>query len=180
MKSLKRARPRFGHTTMLLGVVVGLCAGCGDKLAEPAVLRDAAVYESALLHLIDSSGVELSDRWADPVVFVETLEPESVDLETQIAVVDGFQDEYRIRFVDEISEAVDFELPDLAVREGTLLVAFGPIVVDGDDLLLHGEYYLGATDAAAFDYRFQADPTGNLVMVGDPVDGVTELVVADA
>ncbi len=183
MHAFEPQRFPLARILLVLAAFVGLSTSCVENTPEEAVQRDADFYETALMHLIDASEAELTARWSDPVVFVEVLEPESVDLETQIAVVDDLEEEYRIRFIDELAEAVEMEVAGLPVREGSLLVAFGPLIMEQSDVILHGEYYLDADSSAAFEYRFVVEPaasgTGTVVtMVDAPSDVATELVVA--
>ncbi|MEZ5375067.1 MAG: hypothetical protein R2733_01050 [Acidimicrobiales bacterium] len=169
--------------TLLPGLLlVTAASGCGEDATPPDIARDAGMYEVALEELIATSGVELVEGWADPVVFVEVLVEDGIDLETQVAVVEDFAEVYRIRFVDELAEAIELDVAGLPAREGTLLVALGPIEPDGEGYVLHAEYYIAADDAAAFEFHFEDHrPAGSdqpvMRLTDEPVAVATELVV---
>lgn len=159
-----------------------LVTACGEQPPSPGVERAADMYQSAVEHLVEVSGVELNAGWDAPVIFVEVLEADAVDLETQVAVVEDFDDAYRIRFVDALAEAIDIETETLPVREGTLLVVLGPIERDGTAYTLHAEYYRNLDHAAAYEYEFEDRQPASaeipkMVLTGEPTQVATELVV---
>ncbi len=178
-------RPGTGNVARLLlafTLISVMTSACGEEEFPPQVKQDAEIYEAALNHLVEVSGVELAENWVDPVVFVEVLDTTEVDLETQVAVVDEMDEEFAIRFVDDLGEAVDIELDDLPVREGTILIAFGPIEVDGAEYRFHAEYYIDSDESLGLSFRFEnRQPAGadrpRMVLIGEPVEVPTELVV---
>lgn len=174
---------RRGVAGRLLGLaLIGLLAACTDDPQPSAAERDAAMYGSVVQDLVDRSGVELGETWIEPVVFVGALETNTIELDTQIMVIDQLRDFYSIRFIDDIIEAIDQQEDQQPVRPGTLLVVFGPVEMDETEYTLHAEYYLAAGETAAFRYRFEnRQPASaarpSMVMTDPPARVETLLVV---
>lgn len=177
----RRSRRRGASMGLVGLVLVVLAAACTGEAKPAATEGQAAMYEAVIHDLVSRSGVELSETLIEPVVFVEVLETNTIDLDTQVLVIDGLREAYNVRFIDDIAEAVSEE-EEQAVRPGTLLIVFGPIDIEGTYYSLHAEYYLAAGDAAAFGYQFEnrqsvsADQPG-MVMTATPKPAETLLVL---
>lgn len=148
--------------------LVGLLAACvnGDEADNTA--RDAAIYRSVILDVVERSGAELDEENL-PVLFIEALGPDGIPLGVQVEVVGGFVEEFDIRFIDDFHEAVDAELPGLPVREGSLLIGLGDIDVEGT-AEVHGEFYLDAEDITGLDYTLVGGGDVQWTILGGPVD----------
>ncbi len=162
-----RILPRANQIVPVLGALM-LLAGCGFGADPDTTLRDVAIYKAVIIDLIDRSDVNFDSADQLPVVFVETLEVEDVPLEVQVEIVTDFEDRYQVRFIDHLDEAVKADLPDLPVRENSLLVGVGRITVDGS-ADVRGEWYLDAEMIEAYEYRLQRVVTGTWNIVGEPL-----------
>lgn len=150
----------------VLTAVVVAAVGCVDPQEADTTERDAAIFGVVLRDLIDGSGADLDDSEELPVVFIEAFGPDGIALEVQIEVVNSFIDQYDIRFIDDRSEAIELDVPELSVRPNSVLLGFGPIVVDGS-ADLRSELYLSADDLHAYRYTL-VDAAAGWVTVGEP------------
>ena len=114
-------------------VVSGLAA-CTDT-SEPDDLPSAgAIYSAVFRHLDLPDGVD----GEPPVVYVVERHDEPLSLEEQVDVIQQLEDDFDVRFVDDIEAAAEFD------ADGTLvppldgaLVAVGPPKADvADDLVV--------------------------------------------
>ncbi|MDH4278217.1 MAG: hypothetical protein OEZ14_17610 [Acidimicrobiia bacterium] len=153
---------RLANALALAGVLIG-CVN-GTEVDDTA--RDAAVYRSVVADVVDRSGVDL-DRSEDlPVVFIEAFDVAGIPLKVQVELVNSFIEQYEIRFIDHLDEAVVVDLAGLPVRPNSLLIGLGPIVDDGT-VNVRSELYLSADAVSAYRYTL-VDQDGSWVTVGDP------------
>lgn len=160
-----------------LCVLVGLATACSRDTGEDTTARDVAVYRSVIADLVDRSVVELDDSQGSPVLYVEGLGA-LIPLAVQVGVVAAFADDYEIRFIDDLAEAIEADEPHRPVRGDGLLVGLGPVVVDGG-ATLRGEFYVREGDVAAFGYELSLQGDGTWAIVGDPEPIAPEGFVTD-
>jgi hypothetical protein len=161
-------------TTALM--VVGLLSGCTDGGEREDAERDAAIYRSVIVDVVERSGVDLDGGEDLPVLFLEALGPDGIPLGVQVEVVGHFVERYEIRFIDDLDEAVDEELPGLPVQEGSLLIGLGDLDV-GRTTEVHCEIYLRADDVRGFGYTLVQVGDLRWEVVGSPVDAEPEGLV---
>ena len=161
--------------TALAGL--GLLAGCTADGDPDTTDRDAAIYLSVIVDLVDRSGVELDDEEELPVLFIEALGPEGIPLPVQVEVVGGFVEQYEIRFIDDLDEAVEAELPGQPVREGSLLIGLGDVDV-AREAEVHSEIYLRADEIRGFGYTLVELGDLRWDVVDGPVDVEPEGLMA--
>ena len=149
--------------------VVWLLSGCteGDETDDSA--RDAAIYRSVIVDLVDRSGVELESDEDLPLIYVEAIGPDGIPLAVQIEVVGGLVEQYEIRFIDHLDEAIEAELPGSPVRDGSLLIGLGD--VDIDRLAeVHAEVYRRDDDIRGFGFTLEEVEELRWDVVDTPVD----------
>ncbi|MGB5758224.1 MAG: hypothetical protein WBM50_15005 [Acidimicrobiales bacterium] len=157
---------RFGLVTAL--AAVGLLSGCVDGSQTDDTARDAAIYQTVIVDLVDRSGVELDPAPDLPLVFVEALGTDEILLPVQADVVASLVDQYHIRFIDHRDEAVEIDLPDLPVRAGSLLIGLWQIDVD-DTAEVRGELYVSADEIEGFSYTLAPAADNGWEVVGSPL-----------
>ena len=158
-------------------VSIGLVAGCTGDAGQDNTARDAAVYHSVIVDLADRSTVDLDESEALPVLYVEGL-ASGVPLEVQVEVVAEFDEQYEIRFIDELEEAIDDDVVGRPARSNSLLIGLGPIVGDGT-ASLRGELYVREGEAQAYGYELRPSGGGRWAIVGEPEPIAPEGFAAD-
>lgn len=148
-------------------VVLALAlVACGSDRIDDPVQDDAEIYRTVISDLVTRSGVVFPRSEDPPVLYVEALGVDGIDLEIQVDLITAWVDRYDFRFIDDRSEAIDPELDGFPVREGSLLLGLGPITRDGI-AEVRGETYLSEDDVRA--YRYALRPAGSRwTVVGDP------------
>ena len=148
-------------------LVAGILLGCGSSSEVDDTARNAAIYQSVIVDVVDRSDVVLESVEDLPVLFIDAFDPGGIAIEVQVEIVSSFIDQYEIRFIDDRDEAVDLDLDDLPVRANSLLIGLGPIVLDGT-IDVRGELYFSADAVSAYRYT--------LAGIGDiwPIVGVPE------
>lgn len=148
---------------------VGVLCGCvNGSETDDSGARDAAIYRSVILDVVDRSGIELDGTEQPPVLFVEALGSEEIPLQVQVDVVGGFIEQYDIRFIDVRDEAVEIDLPGVPVRAGSLLIGLGEIDVD-ETAEVHTEVYVRIDDVQGFAYTLRDTGDGDWDVVDSPV-----------
>jgi hypothetical protein len=143
-----------------------LLTACGSNPVDDPVQDDAEVYRTVIGDLVARSGVVFPPSEKPPVLFVEALGVDGIDLEVQVAVVTAWVERYEIRFIDDRGEAIDPDLEGFPVREGSLLLGLGLITRNGT-AEMRGETYLSQSEVRAF--RYELLPAGSRwTIVGDP------------
>lgn len=135
----------------ILFALAGVLSGCANNTKVDNTPRNAAIYRSVIADAVDRSGVNLDDSEDLPVVFIEAFDQNGIALEVQVEVVNGFIEQYEIRFIDDRDEAMAVDLAGLPVRTNSLLIGLGPIVLDGT-VNVRTELYLSADDVSAYRY----------------------------
>jgi hypothetical protein len=130
-----------------------VAAACGSS---PARAKDnsnpADVYTAVLKHLMPAATGE--DK---QVVYVAPFpEQKAIGLETQVNVIDGLTDLATVRFVDELSEAVDANTPGSPAK-GSEVVLLGPLITTGDVTEVVAQRY--ASEDEQVRYRFRVSST---------------------
>lgn len=156
------------HTLHLAKAVAlaGVLIGCVNGTEVDNTARDVAVYRSVVADVVDRSGVDL-DRSEDlPVLFIEAFDADGIPLEVQVELVNSFIEQYEVRFIDHLDEAVAVDVAGLPVRPNSLLIGLGPIVDDGT-VDVRSELYLSADEVSAYRYTV-VDGDDGWVPDGDP------------
>lgn len=144
-----------------------LVSACGESANPDSAERSATIYGAVIEDLADDvvgSGTENEDL---PIVFVEALNPDGIELEVQVEVIASLAEIYDVRFIDDIDEAVDVDLDHRPVREGSALVGLGAIVVDGT-ADVRGEVYSQTDQVLAFRYSLRPVGDGTWAIAGTP------------
>ncbi len=172
-------RGRWARRSWLATVLVafGLLSGCANGGESDHTVRDAAIYRSVVIDLVDRSEADLEPSEDLPVLFIEALGVDGIPLQVQVEVVAGFVEQYEIRFIDQFDEAVEIDLPGQPVRPQSLLIGLGDIDVD-ETAEVHSELYLSVDDIRGFSYTLVGADDGHWDVVGEPVDIEPEGLVA--
>lgn len=160
-------------------MMIGLLTGCPNEEQQSDDERDAAIYEAVIEDVIERSGVELDGGEDLPVLFIESIGPDGILLPVQVEVVGKFEDRYEIRFIDHLDEAVEEELVELPVPEGSLLIGLGDLHVDGT-AAVHCEIYLQADDVRGFGYTLARVGYLRWEVMGAPDETEPEGLVASS
>lgn len=144
-----------------------LLSGCVEGGGTDNSVRDAAIYQSVILDVVERSGIGLDGAAGRPVLFVEALGSDQIPLRVQVAVVNGLIEQYEIRFIDDRDEAVEVGLPGVPVRAGSLLIGIGDIVGD-ETAHVRAEFYVRIDQVQGFDYTLRDAGGGNWNFVDSP------------
>jgi hypothetical protein len=131
--------------------LAGVLIGCGIDTEVDDADRNATIYRSVIADVVGRSGVGLDDSDDLPVLFIEAFEADGISLEVQVEVVTSFIEQYEIRFIDDRDEALEDDLEGLPVRENSVLIGLGPIVLDGT-ADVRSERYLSTDAVSAYRY----------------------------
>jgi hypothetical protein len=126
-------------------------SGCASNTDADNTLRDAAVYRSVIVDVVDRSAVDLDSSGELPTLFIETFDADGVALEVQVEIVNDLIEQYEVRFIDDREEAIEMDLAELPVRSNGLLIGLGPIVHNGA-IDVRTELYLSANEIRAYRY----------------------------
>ena len=137
-----------------------LVAACGgDNASSPPATKkanNADVYTAVLKHLLPSP-IPDEDK---PVVYVAPFpDQKAITLETQAGVISNLADLATVRFVDDLSEAVDTDEPDSPAK-GAEVVLLGPVVATGDIKEVDALSYASETDQTRYRFRVSSTPDG--------------------
>lgn len=111
-------------TALLVAVLAGACAG-DDGDPDPRTIS-AATYAAVIAEFLPPSEATPDGDEDRPVVYVAPL-ADPLSLEDQVAVIDAVAENYDLRFVDELSAAIELEGGDGAPRDDALVLAIGRI-----------------------------------------------------
>jgi len=141
------------HATRLavLFALANVLTGCTGSTEVDNTARNAAVYQSVILDVVDQSGVELDSTEELPTLFIEAFDADGIALQVQVEVVNNLIEHYDVRFIDDREEAIAMELADLPVRENSLLIGLGPLVHNGF-IDIRTELYLSLNTVSAYRY----------------------------
>ena len=143
------------RTPRSIAVLLGLCAlvaSCTDL--SPSKERASDVYVAVIRWFA-------AEQQADePVkVFVEPRgEGSSINLDVQAEVVTAVEDVAQVRFIDGRDEALE-DLGDgvLTVRDGGILLAFGPVPNDAADVDVEVDQYVDETMVRTYRFVLRRD-----------------------
>lgn len=91
----------------------------------------------------------------DPVVFVSPREGVDIGLDVQAGVVVALEDWATIRFIDEITEAIEPNEPDGTVRDGGMLIGLGPVPDGAAHVVVGADRYERADEMTVFELQVQ-------------------------
>lgn len=157
--TLRRERGRGAALALGLTVALAGCGGDGGSAAGPA---DA--YAVMLEWLAENDVATPGEGCGDDVVFVESIGADGIALDVQVELIDHFEGELDIRFVDSREEAVDDSAPEAPVRDECVLVGLGPIP-DGTLIEVRGEVYEERDSVTG--YRFDLVRGGRIWLLVD-------------
>ncbi len=122
---------------------------CGATTPSARQDRTAAVY-SAILRTIVPLTTDKS------VVFVAPFpQQKSVPIETQAAVIGALGDQFKVRFVDELSEAVDTGTAGAPAKDG-IVVVLGTVPTAGNSVEVEAERYESEDAHTSIRFRVNA------------------------
>jgi hypothetical protein len=152
----------------VLGVaaLLVLSAACSSSAAKAKDATTADVYTAVLEHMV-TAPVNPDDK---QVVYVAPFaNQKAIALETQVDVIAGLADVATVRFVDELSEAVDEDSPGSPAK-GAEVVLLGPLVVTGAITEVEAQQYNSETDQVR--YRFRVSSTADGAWSAQQVEAV--------
>ena len=167
--------PTILRLTIILGLG-SLLLGCASDGSVDATARDASVYQAVITDLGERFGQRLDAPDGEvPVVFIETLGPQDIALQTQVEVIAKLADTYDIRFIDDLDEAIELDVDRRPVRMNSLLIGLGPIQVE-DKAEVRGEVYVNADEIHAFRYSLVSEggDGDGWTLGGPPEEAVSE------
>ena len=145
-----RSARRFGVTrrrwllaTAATVIATAAVAGCGDDAPTPDTTVEVdvpAVYVAVIDHLVMGGDVP------PKTLFIEPLAPTKVSLSDQAEIIQAFDENTSVRFVDEHEEAVDDEDPQ-PVRNDGVLVQVGQADAQPDYVSVTATRYVSLTDS---------------------------------
>ncbi len=146
-----------------IAVLVGVCwFAVGCTTLSPSKARASDVYVT----IIRSFATQPVD---DPPlkVFVEPRgEGSSISVDVQADVVTAVADVAEVRFIDGRSEALEENDGGvMIVRDGGILLAFGPVPNDASDLVVEVDQYIDDTSLAT--HRFVMRSRGEKWIIDD-------------
>jgi hypothetical protein len=143
-----------------------LATACGSSAAKAKDTNTADVYTAVLKHLV-TAPVSEDDK---QVVYVAPFaNQKAIALETQVDVIADLADRATVRFVDELSEAVDADSPGSPAK-GAEVVLLGPVVVTGPITEVDAQRYGSETDQIR--YRFRVSSTAEGTWSAQQVEAV--------
>ncbi len=157
-----------------IAVLVGLCcfaAACTDL--SPSKERASEVYATII-----RSFAEDSDGEPPLKVFIEPRgEGSSINVDVQAEVITAVEDVAEVRFIDARDEALE-DTGDgvLVVRDGGILLAFGPVPNDAADVTVEVDQYLDGTSVRT--HRFVMRRSGEVWLM-DGSSSVDETITPD-
>jgi hypothetical protein len=148
-----------------LGLVcasVLVVAACGKSGAAKAnETHTADVYTAVLRQLAPPPGA----NGDPPVVYVAPFaEQKAISLETQAAVIANLTGDTDVRFVDELSEAVD-DSADGSPAKGSEVVLLGPVPPGVPPVEVEAQTYRSDTDQTQFRFTVTTVPEGTWTAV---------------
>jgi hypothetical protein len=158
-------RATFGRAVVAILLSGTLLAGCGgDDGSRDRQVADAyiVVVEWVLAEPEFAPDPTLDEM---PPVFVESLGPGEINLNVQVEIVRHFEPVVDIRFIDTRIEALDESEVGTPVRDGGLLLALGPVPVEGP-IDIRGEVYQTMDDIVG--YRFRVARRGQTMVLIEP------------
>ena len=170
MSGDRRGVRRWRHS-LLAVVALAAVSGCGAA-DDGSVPVGADGYTAVL----DDFLPPVPPDGSRPVAYVARLGEEPFPLEDQVAMIEAVEESYDLRFVDDISAAVDNEDSDAPPRDDGVLLGIGTISTAVPHVV-RVEVYTAAGMVDA--YRVTLTVLGDVwrVVTSDPVDA--EVLVGD-
>jgi hypothetical protein len=139
-----------GRTTLVGTIVFALAAlglaACESSNPPPADHPvDADAYSVVIAQFVSPPSTDPDQR---RVVFVAGVSDETLSLDDQVAIIDGFAETHDVRFVDDFAAAVDADLPGLPPKNDGILIGVGKISSDVPHTV-RVEIYVNADDIEA-------------------------------
>jgi ABC-type Fe3+-hydroxamate transport system substrate-binding protein len=132
-----------------------LAAACGSSAAKAKDSSTADAYTAVLKHLMPPPDPNEDKQ----VVYVAPFaNQKAIALETQVDVIDALTALVTVRFVDELSEAVQDDAPGSPAK-GSEVVLLGPLVTTGSVTEVEAQRYASETDQVR--YRFRVTSTAD-------------------
>ena len=143
---------------------------CGDDDGGAAARpSEGDAYIVVLDWLLDQPEAAFDDETCgDRIVYIESLGPADISLDSQVTVVDQFAaEDLEVRFIDALEEAIDETVDGAPVRSDCVLVGLGPIP-ETPPVEIRGEIYRTKWDVTAYRFLLAVrDDTWQIV--GEPV-----------
>lgn len=148
-----RAMQRAAAAGAILTTLVACTAADDDPRAGAG--REAAVYESVLVWMLDEEPQRASDDGSGErlgwTMYVTSRYEEPIGVDVQAFVVEALDDRVVVRFIDERTEAVEEGDERQPVREDGILVGLGAVSREGDSVDVYVDRYREIDDVEAFD-----------------------------
>ncbi len=145
---------RFG--VLCVAALTVVAAACGTSPAKATDTGTAEAYTAVLKHLLPSP-IPDDDK---PVVYVAPFpNQKAIALETQVDVIADLAELATVRFVDELSEAVDADSPDSPAK-GSEVVLLGPLVTTGEVTEVEAQRYASESDQVRYRFRVSSTASG--------------------
>jgi len=142
---------------LCVAALLVVASACSSSAAKAKDTNTADVYTAVLEHLMPAP-VPDEDK---QVVYVAPFpNQKSIALETQVDVIAGLADQATVRFVDELSEAVEADSPDSPAK-GSEVVLLGPVVVTGPLTEVEAQRYMSETDQVRYRFRVSSTAEGD-------------------
>ena len=137
MLSDRRSAKRWRRSVLAL-VTLAIVPSCGsdENRVDPV---EAAGYTA----VIDAFLPPVPPDGSRPVGYVTRLSEEPFALEDQVAMIAAIEENYDLRFVDDIAAAIDDEDPDAPPRDDGLLLGIG-VISTAPPHVVRVEIYLSA------------------------------------
>lgn len=128
-------------------LVAAVLAGCSgpDGTTDEEEHRTIGLYSAVLRWFVAGTANE-------GTVFVTTAEEAELPLEVEVGIVQELDESgSTVRFIDELEEAIDDSVPELAVRGDGLLIALGSVSGnDPDRAAVYAERYVEVDRVTAY------------------------------
>jgi hypothetical protein len=151
------------RSARIFAVLVGVCwlaASCTNL--SPSKERASDVYATIIRSFATQPKGEPSLK-----VYVEPRgEGSAISVDVQADVVTAVEDVADVRFIDARSEALqENEAAETVVRDGGILLAFGPVPNDATDVVVEVDQYIDETNLAT--HRFVMHRKGDEWIIDD-------------
>ena len=136
--------------------LLALAAACSGSEAKAKDSSTADAYTAVLKQLLPATPAG-DDR---AVVYVAPFaDQKAIALETQVDVIAELDKQASVRFVDELSEAVDADAAGSPAK-GTGVVLLGPVVTTGTTTEVVAQRYASESDQVRFRFRVSSTADG--------------------
>ena len=139
---------------LCVAALLVVASACTSSAAKASDTNTADVYTAVLEHLMPAP---VPDEDKQVVYVAPFANQKSIALETQVDVIAGLADQATVRFVDELSEAVDAHSP----AKGSEVVLLGPVVVTGPLTEVEAQRYTSETDQVRYRFRVSSTAEGD-------------------